>query len=192
MDKESGQPPDCRARLRQAKSSIGAPDHSPATATASRSLANVPEVWQLEEGGHSCAYASFDVDHERHSGGTKSNDDNRGDAIASPQSVPTPGTSSTGTPSVADQLVQIAALRDAGTITDEEFEIIKSRLVNRTTSPAKTADVVHGPAMPPAPTAEPPAAWHRDPMGRHELRYWTGTSWSEHVADGGASFVDPL
>ena len=29
----------------------------------------------------------------------------------------------------------------------------------------------------------PPAAWCPDPTGKHELRYWNGTEWTEHVAD---------
>src|SRR5262249_23352937 len=28
-----------------------------------------------------------------------------------------------------------------------------------------------------------PASWQRDPCGRHELRYWDGYRWSEHVSD---------
>lgn len=38
----------------------------------------------------------------------------------------------------------------------------------------------------------PPADWHPDPTGRHELRYWDGESWTEHVADGGEQGRDPL
>jgi hypothetical protein len=37
-----------------------------------------------------------------------------------------------------------------------------------------------------------PAQWAPDPSGRHELRWWDGRGWSEHVADGGARGVDPL
>ena len=37
-----------------------------------------------------------------------------------------------------------------------------------------------------------PAAWHPDPLGRHEHRYWDGTRWTEHVANGGQSGTDPL
>jgi hypothetical protein len=37
-----------------------------------------------------------------------------------------------------------------------------------------------------------PAAWHPDPLGRHEHRYWDGTRWTEHVADGGVSGHDPI
>src|SRR5204863_8290795 len=44
---------------------------------------------------------------------------------------------------------------------------------------------VGGPAL-------PPAAWHPDPTGRHELRYWDGASWSEHVSNGGQVASDDL
>lgn len=37
-----------------------------------------------------------------------------------------------------------------------------------------------------------PAAWHPDPTGRHELRYWDGSQWTDHVADNGEQAVDPL
>jgi uncharacterized protein (AIM24 family) len=36
------------------------------------------------------------------------------------------------------------------------------------------------------------AAWHPDPTGRHELRYWDGNQWTEHVSDGGIQSVSPL
>ncbi|MEX2562311.1 MAG: DUF2510 domain-containing protein [Nitriliruptoraceae bacterium] len=39
---------------------------------------------------------------------------------------------------------------------------------------------------------ENPAAWHPDPLGRHELRYWDGQLWTEHVSDGGVTAVDPI
>jgi cytochrome P450 len=37
-----------------------------------------------------------------------------------------------------------------------------------------------------------PAGWIADPMGRHELRYWDGQLWTDHVSDGGTQSVDPL
>jgi hypothetical protein len=37
-----------------------------------------------------------------------------------------------------------------------------------------------------------PAAWHPDPTGRHEHRYWDGERWTEHVADAGVAATDPL
>ena len=29
----------------------------------------------------------------------------------------------------------------------------------------------------------PPAGWYPDPLGIHDVRYWGGNSWSDHVAD---------
>lgn len=34
--------------------------------------------------------------------------------------------------------------------------------------------------------------WHPDPSGRHELRYWDGSAWTEHVSDGGVAGTDPV
>jgi uncharacterized protein YxjI len=39
--------------------------------------------------------------------------------------------------------------------------------------------------------AGPPANWHPDPFGRHELRYWDGTRWTEHVSSHGKQSTDP-
>ena len=36
-----------------------------------------------------------------------------------------------------------------------------------------------------------PANWHPDPFGRHELRYWDGTQWTEHVSSHGRQSLDP-
>ena len=37
----------------------------------------------------------------------------------------------------------------------------------------------------------PEAGWLPDPSGGHELRYWSGTAWTEHVSDQGTTSVDP-
>jgi hypothetical protein len=37
-----------------------------------------------------------------------------------------------------------------------------------------------------------PAAWHPDPSGAHEHRYWDGERWTDHVADAGVASTDPL
>ncbi|MFG6476907.1 DUF4041 domain-containing protein [Microbacterium sp. P06] len=37
-----------------------------------------------------------------------------------------------------------------------------------------------------------PSGWFADPTGRRELRYWDGTTWTEHVVDAGVQTVDPL
>ncbi|HWJ08256.1 MAG TPA: AIM24 family protein [Nocardioides sp.] len=36
------------------------------------------------------------------------------------------------------------------------------------------------------------AAWHPDPTGRHELRYWDGSQWTEHVSDHGVQSTSPV
>ena len=36
------------------------------------------------------------------------------------------------------------------------------------------------------------AAWLPDPAGVHELRYWDGAQWTEHVSDSGTTGQDPL
>jgi hypothetical protein len=35
-------------------------------------------------------------------------------------------------------------------------------------------------------------AWLADPTGQHELRYWNGSAWTEHVSDQGTQSTDPL
>jgi len=37
-----------------------------------------------------------------------------------------------------------------------------------------------------------PAEWYADPTGGHQLRYWNGNAWTEHVADNGVQAVDPV
>ena len=34
------------------------------------------------------------------------------------------------------------------------------------------------------------AGWHRDPSGRHELRFWNGDRWTEHIIDDGIPGLD--
>jgi hypothetical protein len=50
------------------------------------------------------------------------------------------------------------------------------------------------PAQAPPPPTPPrtPRSWLPDPSGRHELRYWDGTRFTEHVADGGKISTDPM
>jgi uncharacterized protein YxjI len=37
-----------------------------------------------------------------------------------------------------------------------------------------------------------PANWYPDPMGRHQLRYWDGSNWTDHVSTNGITSTDPL
>jgi uncharacterized protein YxjI len=36
-----------------------------------------------------------------------------------------------------------------------------------------------------------PPAWHPDPFGRFQSRYWDGERWTEHVSRSGVTLVDP-
>ncbi|MEZ5248422.1 MAG: DUF2510 domain-containing protein [Ilumatobacteraceae bacterium] len=35
-------------------------------------------------------------------------------------------------------------------------------------------------------------SWYPDPAHRHQLRWWDGVSWTDHVSDAGVAAVDPL
>ncbi len=56
------------------------------------------------------------------------------------------------------------------------------------TTPAAAA-AAHTPDPAPAPAV--PAGWYADPAGRFELRYWDGSTWTEHVSRAGQQFTDP-
>ena len=34
--------------------------------------------------------------------------------------------------------------------------------------------------------------WHVDPLGRHEMRYWDGSDWTDNVSDNGVIGTDPV
>lgn len=38
----------------------------------------------------------------------------------------------------------------------------------------------------------PPPAWYPDPAGRHQLRYWDGSAWTDYAADDGIQIMDPI
>jgi hypothetical protein len=44
----------------------------------------------------------------------------------------------------------------------------------------------------PEPPPSVPAGWAPDPYGRHEMRYWDGTKWTDEVYSAGARGTDPL
>jgi hypothetical protein len=48
-----------------------------------------------------------------------------------------------------------------------------------------------GPGPSEATSSQVPPSWQADPTRRHELRYWDGTTWTEHVSDGGQQSTDP-
>lgn len=40
--------------------------------------------------------------------------------------------------------------------------------------------------------SEHAADWYPDPTHRHELRYWDGATWTDHISDHGATGTDPV
>jgi len=38
----------------------------------------------------------------------------------------------------------------------------------------------------------PAPGWHPDPAGRHHHRFWSGSRWTDHVANGGVPSIDPV
>jgi Protein of unknown function (DUF2510) len=61
-------------------------------------------------------------------------------------------------------------------------------------APPTPAAAAPPPPPPPLTRPPPPTApqWSPDPHGRHELRWWDGTTWTEHVANAGQVTTDPL
>ncbi len=59
-------------------------------------------------------------------------------------------------------------------------------IVHLTGSPMAAPPVTGNPGG-----ATVPPQWHADPSERHELRFWDGTTWTEHVADEGIASADP-
>lgn len=41
-------------------------------------------------------------------------------------------------------------------------------------------------------TVQAPADWYRDPVGRHDFRYWDGAQWTDHVSSRGLQGLDPV
>ncbi len=56
----------------------------------------------------------------------------------------------------------------------------------------ETAIAVLGPDSVPWAGRISPPAWHPDPTGRFDLRYWDGALWTEHVTRGGTQDTDPV
>lgn len=46
-------------------------------------------------------------------------------------------------------------------------------------------------APPPTPAPEPAGAWHPDPFGRYQLRWFDGAQWSANVSTNGVTSTDP-
>ena len=66
--------------------------------------------------------------------------------------------------------------------------VVAQPIVAVTVQPVTSAPA---PALFAAPL-DPAPNWQADPTARHQLRYWDGARWTEHVADAGQQGVDPL
>ncbi|NQU36224.1 MAG: DUF2510 domain-containing protein, partial [Actinobacteria bacterium] len=36
------------------------------------------------------------------------------------------------------------------------------------------------------------ADWYPDPSGHHQMRYWDGSAWTDHIANAGVAGSEPL
>ena len=61
---------------------------------------------------------------------------------------------------------------------------VPSPVTNLAAAPSP-APVPPPPPPPPLLRPTPPADWYLDPAGRHECRYWDGSTWTSHVSDNG-------
>lgn len=86
-----------------------------------------------------------------------------------------------------------AFIRHHGTVATAPSAATVSSLVTTPVSASSAIDnaTTSSPGATNAPSADVPANWYKDPSGRYELRYWNGTTWTEHVATGGKQFTDP-
>lgn len=62
--------------------------------------------------------------------------------------------------------------------------------VGASTAGASTAGIGESVSQRTESTPAAPPGWFADPSGRHEIRYWDGTSWTDHVANGGVVTFD--
>ena len=96
-------------------------------------------------------------------------------------------------PSVGPAIFRTVILTIAGTfgllLAAAVLAVVVALLRNR------ARRLLPAPAAPPVPArgqAAGPAGWFADPGRRHQLRYWDGQRWTQHVSDGGAQGVGPL
>jgi hypothetical protein len=56
------------------------------------------------------------------------------------------------------------------------------------TSPIPSAPAAVAPSAPVGPAPLPPPMWAADPSGRHQMRYWDGSAWTDYVSDDGHNY----
>lgn len=80
-----------------------------------------------------------------------------------------------------DRVIQYATCPQCGSTEYDQFKPGEE--------PPASSPVLPTPAASPPPPATPPQ-WSADPFGRHELRFWDGSSWTAAVVDAGAPGID--
>ena len=132
----------------------------------------------------------------------------RGDAPEPTQVFPAQAPGPAGTPAygapvygaavydaaVYDATQQIPAITEATPVSHFDHTIADDRLptglmaAQAAATPTATPTATSAAAA--TPTAAAAAQWMSDPFGGHQLRYWDGSAWTEHVSDFGTTAVD--
>ena len=86
-----------------------------------------------------------------------------------------------------------SAAASASPSADPVPSVLSSRAPLPSAAPAapQLATVTASPSAAPAAPPTAPPSWLADPHHRHELRWWDGGRWTEHVSNGGVASTDP-
>lgn len=82
-------------------------------------------------------------------------------------------------------VAQVAA--EASRVEREEWEMVAAEQPEPAAHPPPAETSTVGIPAPPV----IPAGWATDPTGRHQMRWWDGDFWTQHVADQGQVGTDP-
>jgi hypothetical protein len=85
-------------------------------------------------------------------------------------------------------VAEVAAAQASGFKFEDDDEDALSIQASPSAAPALAPPT----AVPPPPPPSVPPGWRPDPTGRNELRYWDGSTWTDHVSSGGAQGADPM
>ena len=93
---------------------------------------------------------------------------------------------------IGDFMAEVARAGNAGQSSGTHMSSLKTVAgrVSRMGSQAKSR--LLQPTKPEPTENLPPAGWFPDPRNRHELRWWNGSRWTDHIADGDRVGSDPL
>jgi Protein of unknown function (DUF2510) len=64
----------------------------------------------------------------------------------------------------------------------------EARPASGASSPEEPPVASEKPSAPQGPPPMPPPMWAKDPTGRHQLRYWDGSAWTDYVSDDGNEY----